>query len=77
MQGGINIKSLEQNRYWIWLSLVEGLGSRRKQILLKMYQTPEKIYQLEKADILKLKGFNETLADRIVNKENKQHIDSK
>ena len=75
MQGGINIKSLEQNRYWIWLSLIEGLGSRRKQILLKMYQTPEKIYQLKKADILKLKGFHETLADRIVNKENKQCID--
>ena len=40
-----------------------------------MYQTPEKIYQLKKADILKLKGFHETLADRIVNKENKQCID--
>ena len=75
MQGGMNIKSLEQNRYWIWLSLIEGLGSRRKQILLKIYQTPENIYQLKKADILKIKGFNETLADKITNKDNKEKTD--
>ena len=75
MQGGMNIKLLEQNRYWIWLSLIEGLGSRRKQILLKIYQTPENIYQLKKADILKIKGFNETLGDKITNEENKERID--
>ncbi len=68
----MNIKTLEDNRYWIWLSLIEGLGSIRKQILLKEYQLPENIYNLKKADILKIKGFNEILADKITNKENKE-----
>ena len=70
------INNLEEKKYWIWFSRIKGLGSRRKQILLKMYKTPEKIYNLKKEEILKIKGFNEILADKIINKDNKNNLEN-
>ena len=51
------------------------MGSIRKQILLKRYKTPEKIYTLKKEDILQIKGFNEILAENIICKENKENLE--
>ena len=68
------IEELEKKKYWIWLSTIKGLGSRRKQILLNKYKTPERIYNLKKEEILKIKGFSETLAECIINKENKENL---
>ena len=71
----MNIENLEKKKYWIWLSCVKGLGSKRKQILLKRYKTPEKIYNLKKEEILQNKGFNEKLAETIICKENRENIE--
>ena len=68
------IEELEKKKYWIWLSTIKGLGSRRKQILLNKYKTPERIYNLKKEEILKIKGFSETLAECIIDKENKENL---
>ena len=70
------INNLEEKKYWIWFSRIKGLGSRRKQILLKMYKTPEKIYNLKKEEILKIKGFNEILANKIIDKDNKNNLEN-
>ena len=70
------INNLEEKKYWIWFSRIKGLGSRRKQILLKMYKTPEKIYNLKKEEILKIKGFNEFLANKIIDKDNKNNLEN-
>ena len=40
---------LENKKYWIWLSLIKNLGSKRKLKLLELYKTPEKIYKLTKS----------------------------
>ena len=74
-RGGMNIENLEKKKYWIWLSCIKGLGSKRKQILLKRYKTPEKIYNLKKEEILQNKGFNEKLAETIICKENRENIE--
>ena len=71
----MNIENLEKKKYWIWLSCIKGLGSKRKQILLKRYKTPEKIYNLKKEEILQNKGFNEKLAETIICKENRENIE--
>lgn len=68
------IEELEKKKYWIWLSTIKGLGSRRKQILLNKYKTPERIYNLKKEEILKIKGFSEALAECIIDKENKENL---
>ena len=56
------------------MSTIQGLGSIRKQILLKRYKTPEKIYTLKKEEILQIKGFDEILAENIICKENKENV---
>ena len=57
------------------MSNIQGLGSIRKQILLQRYKTPEKIYTLKKEEILQIKGFNETLAENIICKENRENLE--
>lgn len=74
-KGGINIEKLENNRYWIWLSLIKNLGSIRKQKLLQIYKKPERIYNLTKEEILKVKGFNEILATNLLNQNIKENLD--
>ena len=58
------------------MSTIQGLGSIKKQILLKRYKTPEKIYTLKKEEILRIKGFDETIAENIICKENRENIES-
>lgn len=72
--GKEKIEELEQKKYWIWLSRINGLGSKRKQILLDMYKTPKRIYTLNKEEIVKIKGFSETLAENIVCRKNKEEL---
>lgn len=60
--------------YWIWLSLIKGLGSRKKLELLKEYKTPEKIYKTTKKELLRIKGIGEELANRIQSEEIKKQV---
>lgn len=60
------MENLEKKRYWIWLSLVKKLGSKRKQKLLEIYKTPENIYYLSKKQLLEISGIGETLAENIL-----------
>ena len=57
------MKKLEEKKYWIWLSLIPNLGSRRKIELLKKYKRPEIIYQLDKKQIVKVNGIGEKIAN--------------
>ena len=57
--------NIEEKRYWIWFSLIKGLGIKRKQKLLKIYKTPKKIYELNKEELLKIKGIG--IGTQIVN----------
>ena len=69
------MREIEQKRYWIWLSLIKGLGSKRKQKLLEVYETPEKIYHLTKKELLKTPGIGEKVVENILNQEIKNSID--
>ncbi len=67
--------NLESKKYWIWLSRIEGLGSRRKNKLLEKFVEPEVIWNLKFDDIIKLEGFGEKIAHSIVNIEYKRNIE--
>ena len=69
------MKEIQQKRYWIWLSLLKGVGSKRKQKLLEMYDTPEKIYNLTKKELLKIPGIGEKVVENILNQEIKNSVD--
>lgn len=63
------MNEIENKKYWIWFSLIKGLGSIKKQELLKIYKTPEKIYKLKKEELMKIKGIGENIADNILDEE--------
>ena len=58
---------LQKRRYWIWFSLIPNLGVKRKQKLLEVYGTPERIYKANKEELLKVNDIGEKLANNIVN----------
>ena len=60
------MENLENKKYWIWFSLIKGLGCVRKHKLLKKYGTPEEIYKLSKSKLLKINGIGEETATNII-----------
>lgn len=70
------MKKLENKKYWIWLSLIRNLGSKRKQKLLEICKTPDKIYKLEKKELLRIKGIGESLANSILDKNIRNNLEN-
>lgn len=69
------MKLIEQKKYWVWLSLIKGLGSKRKQNLLKLYHSPERIYNLTKKELLEVSGIGEKVVQNILDKKIKNIIE--
>lgn len=59
----------------MWLSLIKGLGSRKKLELLEEYGNPKKIYNLTESELLKVRGIGKELAKKILDKNIKEQID--
>lgn len=53
------MEKLEKKKYWIWLSLIPNLGSKKIQELLRLYKNPETIYQLKEKELMQVKGLGE------------------
>ena len=66
------MENLENKKYWIWFSLIKGLGCVRKHKLLKIYGTPEEIYKLSKSELLKIDGIGEETATNIIEAKNEK-----
>ena len=64
------MENLENKKYWIWFSLIKGLGCVRKQKLLKIYGTPEEIYKLSKSELLKIDGIGCETVTNIIEAKN-------
>ena len=65
---------MDNEKYWIWLSRIEGLGCIRKKKLLDMFKTPEAIWNLKFEDIMSINGFGEKIANEILKKEYKANL---
>ena len=68
------MKNLENKKYWIWFSLIKGLGSKRKQKLLESYKTPEKIYKLTKKELIETNGIGEKMVENILNSKDEDYL---
>lgn len=66
------MEELENKRYWIWLSLIKNLGSKRKLKLLELYKTPEEIYKLTKEELMNINGIGEAIANDIMISKNEK-----
>ena len=68
------MKNLENKKYWIWFSLIKGLGSKRKQKLLESYKTPEKIYKLTKKELITTNGIGEKMVENILKSKDEDYL---
>lgn len=66
---------MEEEKYWIWLSRMNGLGSIRKNKLLQIYKTPKNIWNLKFEDIVKLDGFGNKIAEEILEEKYRKNLD--
>ena len=66
------MEELENKRYWIWLSLIRNLGSKRKLKLLELHKTPEEIYKLTKEELININGIGEAIANDIIISKNEK-----
>lgn len=66
---------MEDKKYWIWLSRIEGLGSVRKNKLLEMFVDPEVVWNLKFEDIVAIGGFGEKVAKAILDSKYRGNLD--
>lgn len=69
------MENLENKKYWIWFSLIKGLGCIRKKKLLELYKTPERIYNLPKKELLKVDEIGNEMVKNILEVKNERLLD--
>lgn len=73
------MKSVTENKYWIWLSLVKNLGSIKKQHLLKRFKNPKAIFYASELELLEINGIGDSVVKNIFESKNikilNKHID--
>ena len=65
----------KNNKYWIWFSRIEGLTCIQKEMLLKKYQSPQKIWSLNRNDLTQLQTLNEENIKAILNKKYRLNLE--
>ena len=68
------MNEIENKKYWVWFSLIKGKKKKKKQELLRIYKTPEKIYNLKREELLKVNGIGEKSVDNILDNKIKKCI---
>ncbi|MCI8384024.1 MAG: DNA-protecting protein DprA [Clostridia bacterium] len=69
------MKGLEKKKYWIWLSLIPNLGSKKKQKLLELYKSPETIYYLKKYELAMVKELGEKVIENLMDSKRKEAVE--
>ncbi len=64
----------EDKKYWIWFSLIKGLGNKRKKKLLEIYKNPKQIYYLKRSKLLKINGIGNQTVDNILDENVKKDV---
>lgn len=66
---------MNDKKYWIWLSRLEGVGPIKIKRLLEIYKTPKIIWKLEKEELLKIKGIGEKIANQILDEKYRSNLE--
>ncbi len=62
--------------YWIWLTLVEGLGPIRQRSLLHNFSSPEAIFNANLEELLKCEGIGKKSANNILKSKSLEKAES-
>lgn len=65
---------IEDKKYWIWFSLIKGLGVKKKQRLLEIYENPKRIYNQSRNELLKINGIGIETVNNIFDKAIKEAV---
>ena len=68
------MQNIEEKKYWVWLSLIDGLSAKKTQKLLEKYKHPKNIIKLSKDELLKIEGIGEILASKILDNKIKKTV---
>ncbi len=60
--------------YWIWLSSLEGLSSKKAFDLLEKYKSPDVIYGLSESDLQNTKGLTEKNLKELLNSDKRDRV---
>ncbi len=69
------MENLEDKKYWIWLSLIKGLGAKRKAMLIDKFKDPMLIYNLKEKDFFNIKGIGEDTIKKLLDKKIRESLD--
>jgi DNA processing protein len=65
---------MEKQKYWIWLSRIDGLGPIKVKELLKKYSV-DAIWNLTKEELLEVNGIGESIANKILDTKYRKNLD--
>lgn len=60
--------SIEEKKYWIWLSRLPKVGNKTIEKLIEKYHFPDVIYNLSKKELMSNDRIGEKIADIILSK---------
>lgn len=60
--------------YWLWLSIIKGLGPILGKRLLAKFKDPRKIYAADKAELQTVKGIGDVLASAIISSRSLEKV---
>lgn len=66
---------MEKVKYWVWLSTIVGLGSKRFQYLLNQYGSPEEVWKLSSQEIKKISYFPLSLIQQLLDPKIRENVD--
>lgn len=58
-----------EEKYWIWISRIKGIGTQTIKKLLKKYESLEKIWSLNKKQLMECAGVSEKNANKILDND--------
>lgn len=61
-----------EEKYWIWISRINGVGTQTIKKLLKKYESLENIWRLNKKQLMECNGISEKIVDKIL--DNKYRV---
>lgn len=70
----IKIENIEEKKYWVWITLINGLGIKRLRKLLETYKKPKNMFNLTKKELLNISGISEKIVDNIINEKTKNEL---
>lgn len=65
----------KDKKYWIWFSRIQGLNCIQKQALLNKFDSPEKIWHLDKSVLKGTEGINDNCVNEILNENYRKNLE--